>query len=170
MLPRYFVRRAFASAFCVAALTCAAADFAGPFSWVTTGPLIAPIPDAQHAIISMKDPTVVFADGRWHVYATTANEKGGWSMAYLSFANWDEASRAKPYYIDENPNLRGYHCAPQVFYFRPQKKWYLIYQSQHPTYSTNDDVGRPEAWTAPQPFFDGVPKSVIQGWIDYWVI
>jgi hypothetical protein len=152
------------------AAVASAAPFSGPFSWVSTGPLIAPVSDAAHSLVSLKDPTVVFADGKWHVYATTADTRGHWSMAYVSFADWKDAAQAKPYYLDQNPNLRGYHCAPQVFYFRPHKKWYLIYQSQHPTYSTNDDVGKPEAWTAPQSFFEGTPKSVVQGWIDYWII
>jgi hypothetical protein len=153
-----------------AALATPEAPTLAPLAWTSTGPLINPVPDAQHPIIAMKDPTVVQANGRWHVYATTANTHSQWSMAYLSFKTWEEAPAAKPYYLDQNPGLRGYHCAPQVFYFRPQKKWYLIYQSQHPTYSTTDDVGRPETWSAPKPFFNGTPATVVQGWIDYWII
>jgi hypothetical protein len=49
-------------------------------------------------------------------------------MAYFNFASWEEAPQAKPFYLDENPNLRGYNCAPRVFYFRPQKKWHMIFQ------------------------------------------
>ncbi len=142
----------------------------GPYSWISTGPLISPVPDPKHPIISMKDPTVVFHNGKWHVFASTADVHGNWSMVYLSFRTWEEAATAKPYYLDQNPNLRGYHCAPQVFYFRPQKKWYLIYQSQHPTYSTTDDIEKPESWTAPKSFFQGVPPTVVQGWIDYWIV
>lgn len=159
-----------ASSLLASTLFGAGADFSGPFAWTSTGPLISPISDANHQIISMKDPTVAFHDGQWHVYATTANRQGHWSMAYLGFRSWDEAAQAKPFYLDQNPALRGYHCAPQLFYFRPQKKWYLIYQSQHPTYSTADDPGKPETWTAPQPFFKGTPASVVDGWIDYWII
>ncbi|ACB76517.1 non-reducing end alpha-L-arabinofuranosidase family hydrolase [Opitutus terrae] len=141
-----------------------------PFAWTSTGPLISPVSDTTHSIVAVKDPTIVYGNGKWHVYATTADTRGNWSMAYFNFRTWAEAANAKPYYIDQNPNLRGYHCAPQVFYFRPHKKWYLIYQSQHPTYSTADDLEKPETWTAPQPFFNGTPKSVVQGWIDYWII
>jgi hypothetical protein len=72
--------------------------------------------------------------------------------------------------MEKNPNLAGYHCAPQVFYFAPQKLWYLVFQSQHPTYSTNTDLDKPENWTKPQSFFDVAPKSVVEGWLDYWVI
>ena len=139
-------------------------------SWVSTGPLVAPVPDASHPIVSVKDPTVVRFNGKWHIYATTADKDGKWSMVYLNFRTWSEAPQAKPYYMDRNPNLAGYHCAPQVFYFRPQHKWYLVYQSQHPTFSTTDDIEKPETWSAPQAFFDGTPKSVVQGWLDYWII
>jgi Glycosyl hydrolase family 62 len=138
--------------------------------WVSTAPLMSAIPDTTHALVSIKDPSVVFFDGRWHVYATSADTSGAWSMVYLSFTDWPEAAAAKPYYLDANPGLRGYHCAPQVFYFRPQKKWYLIFQSQQPQYSTADDLSRPETWSQPQNFFSNKPASVVGTWIDYWVI
>jgi len=140
------------------------------FSWTSTDPIVSPVADAGHPIVSVKDPTVVRFNGKWHVFATTADRNGCWSMVYLNFRRWDEAGQAEPYYIDRNPNLAGYHCAPQVFYFGPQKKWYLVFQSQHPTFSTTDDIENPATWTAPQPFFDGTPKSVIEGWLDYWII
>lgn len=77
---------------------------------------------------------------------------------------------AKPYYIDQNPGLRSYHCAPQVFYFRPQKKWYLIYQSQQPQYSTTDDLSKPDTWTRPENFLTDRPSGMPRLPIDYWVI
>jgi len=138
--------------------------------WVSTDPLLSPVSDATHPLVSIKDPSIVFVDGRWHLYATTANTSGSWSMVYLSFADWDEAARATPYYLDAHPDLRGYHCAPQVFYFRPQQKWYLIFQSQQPQYSTADDLSRPETWSTPRDFFQGKPASVVGLWIDYWII
>lgn len=144
--------------------------FPMPLHWKSTGVLIKPISDATHDLVSVKDPTVVRYDNRWHVFATTANARGNWSMLYLSFADWADAADAKPYYLDQNPNLRGYHCAPQVFYFRPQKKWYLIYQSQPPQYSTTDDLSKPETWTKPQSFFATKPAGAARLWIDFWVI
>jgi hypothetical protein len=147
-----------------------ALPLAGPFKWTSSGVLISPVSDETHRIVSVKDPTVVFFEGRWHVYATTANERGQWSMVYLSFKDWSEAASAKPYYMDQNPHLRGYHCAPQVFYFRPHKKWYLIYQSQHPQYSTTDDISKPETWSRPESFFVGRPAGLPRLPIDYWII
>ena len=144
--------------------------FATPLQWKSTGVLIKPVSDETHNIVSVKDPTIVRYNNKWHIYATTANTQGNWSMVYLSFADWSDAAKAKPYYIDNNPNLRSYHCAPQVFYFRPHKKWYLIYQSQHPQYSTTDDISKPETWTKPENFFDTKPASAPRLWIDYWMI
>jgi hypothetical protein len=144
--------------------------FATPLQWKSTDILIKPVSDETHNLVSVKDPTVVRYNDKWHIYATTANTRGNWSMVYLSFSDWAEAANAKPYYIDNNPNLRGYHCAPQVFYFTPHKKWYLIYQSQPPQYSTADDLSKPETWTKPENFFETKPASAPQLWIDYWVI
>lgn len=142
----------------------------GPFAWVSSGPLVAAQRDEKHPLSAIKDPTIVRYNDRWHIYATSASDAGQWGMVYLSFADWKDAASATQYYMDLNPNLRGYHCAPQVFYFEPQKLWYLIYQSQHPTYSTTTDISKPETWTKPQSFFEGTPRSVVQGWLDYWVI
>lgn len=145
------------------------------FSWTSTGPLIAPKQDAAHPIVSVKDPSIVFFEGRWHIFATTANTSGSWSIIYLSFADWSEAANAQPFYLDMNPNLRGYHAAPQIFYFAPQSRWYLIFQSGQPQYSTNDDLTKPEGWTAPVNFFAGEPPGVTADkgagfWLDFFTI
>jgi len=144
--------------------------FATPLHWKSSGVLINPVSDATHHLVSVKDPTIVRYDNQWLIYATTANTNGHWSMAYFSFADWADATNAKPFYLDNNPNLRGYHCAPQIFFFRPQKKWYLIYQSQPPQYSTADDPSKPETWTKPQSFFATKPPGSAKLWIDFWVI
>ncbi len=138
--------------------------------WTTTGPLISPVPDAEHSAVAVKDPTIVRHGGKWHLFSTTVDTKGAWGMEYRSFKSWKEASQTQPFYFDQLPIFAGYHCAPQVFYFRPQRKWYLIFQSPQPTFSTNDDIDRPEGWSAPQSFFDAQPASVVEGWLDFWII
>jgi endo-1,4-beta-xylanase len=145
------------------------------FDWTSTGPLISAVPDAQHSIVSVKDPSVVFFDGRWHVFATTADSAGQWSLVYLNFEDWSQAAQAPLYYLDQNPALTGYHAAPQVFYFAPQDQWYLIFQSGQPQYSTTDDLRKPETWSAPKDFFASEPDIVKQNagtgdWLDFWVI
>lgn len=139
----------------------------GEYRWISTGPLISAVPDAGHAIVSVKDPSVVYYESQWHVFATTANGAGTWSMVYLHFRDWSQAAAARPYYMDATPGY-GNHAAPEVFYFRPQKKWYLI-SEWGPQYSTNDDITKPESWTPPRDFFASKPAG-IGGWIDYWVI
>lgn len=139
--------------------------------WTSSGELI-PVPvDPQRPVVSIKDPSVVFHDGMWHVFATVARPKDGWQMVYLNFKNWDEAKDAKPRFMDaENPKLTGYHCAPQVFWFEPHKLWYLIFQSQQPQYSTTKDLSDPSSWSEPKDFFPKKPASAPELWIDYWVI
>ncbi len=143
---------------------------APPLHWIATAPVVPPRPYADPPMVAMKDPSVVHFDGRWHVFATTVDERGRWSMVYMSFADWDEAASAKVLRLDANPDFRGYHCAPQVFFFEPDGLWYLICQSPQPTYSTTTDLTDPLSWTAPRPFFDETPKTVVQGWLDFWVI
>ncbi len=149
----------------------AASPVPEPLRWVSTAPLIKPMSDESHHLVSIKDPTVVRYGGKWHIYATVANTAGQWNMVYLSFADWPEAGTARQIYLDAvNPGFRGYHCAPQLFYFRPQQKWYLIYQSQPPTYSTSDDITKPERWSQPEFIFPTEPPGTPKLWIDYWVI
>ena len=116
-------------------------------------------------------------DGRWHVFATTANTAGAWSIVYLTFTDWAQADAAPLHYLDNNPpGLGGYHAAPQVFFFAPQNKWYLVFQSGQPQYSTNDDITKPEAWSRPTDFFPGgEPPGVTANkgngfWLDFFVI
>jgi hypothetical protein len=71
----------------------------------------------------------------------------------------------------------GYFCAPQVFYFHPHEKWYLVYQviqeertpGLQPAYSTTDNLEDPTSWTQAELFFPEGPEGVSK-WIDFWVI
>jgi hypothetical protein len=142
-----------------------------PLKWKSSGVLVSPISDESHKIVSVKDPTVVHYNGLWHVYATAYSTSARtWSMVYLNFKEWSDAPKAKLTYIDVNPGLRGYHCAPHLFYFAPHEKWYLIFQSQQPQYCTTDDITKPETWTAPQNFFERMPRSTPRLPIDYHMI
>src|SRR6185369_11617362 len=87
----------------------------GPFKWKAGKALLKPISDKKRSPFSVKDPSVVRYKGQWYVFATTADKIGGWNMEYRKFSSWSNASSAKPKYLDVNPVLRGYHCAPQVF-------------------------------------------------------
>jgi poly(hydroxyalkanoate) depolymerase family esterase len=146
------------------------------FQWRSSDVLISPKPDATHPIVSVKDPTVVQYKGQWLVYATTADTSGNWSMQYISFRDWKDASSATPYFLDQSPIGKGYRAAPQLFYFAPQHLWYLVYQTGGgASYSTNTDPTKPENWTAPKNFYSAMPDIIKQNigngfWVDMWVI
>ncbi|MFG1707840.1 non-reducing end alpha-L-arabinofuranosidase family hydrolase [Nonomuraea sp. M3C6] len=145
------------------------------FQWSSSGPLISPKSDASHDIVAVKDPSVVRHKGKWLVYATTASRSGGWSMFYTSFKHWSQAASAPHYYLDQSAIGPGYRAAPQVFYFAPQKKWYLVYQTGLPSYSTTDDPAKPETWSAPRNFQDAMPDIIRENigngyWVDFWVV
>jgi endo-1,4-beta-xylanase len=147
----------------------------GTFQWSSTGPLISPKPDAAHDIVSVKDPSVVRHKGRWLVYGTTANTAGEWSLFYTSFKDWSQAAEAPQYFLDQSAIGPGYRAAPQVFYFAPKKKWFLVYQAGLPSYSTTDDPTKPETWSAPKNFQDEMPDIVARNigngfWLDFWVV
>ncbi len=139
---------------------------------MSTPPLIVPKSDAAHALVAVKDPTVVRYHDRWHVYASSVARGGVYGMVYTSFRDWSEASRAPLYYMDATRGFKTYVAAPQLFYFTPQKKWYLVFQSGPPMFSTADDPGDPTKWTEPAPLFAKTPAIVDRngGWLDFWVI
>jgi len=145
------------------------------FRWSSTGPLVSPPAGQTHLFHAVKDPSLVHFDGRFHLFATTAGKKNGWSMLYTSFESFEAAASARPVHLGELPALRGYHCAPQVFFFRPERKWYLVFQSGQPQYSTSDDLTKPDSWSEPRDFFPRIPAAVANdagggNWLDFWVI
>ena len=145
--------------------------FATPLKWTSSGVLVSPVSDDTHTIVSVKDPTIVRYNDLWHIYATVySTSDRTWNMVYLNFKDWADAPNAKLNFVDQNPNLRGYHCAPSLFYFTPHEKWYLVFQSQQPQYCTTDDITDVKSWTAPQNFFERLPESAPRLPIDYHVI
>lgn len=139
--------------------------------WTSTGPIIAPVSDASHPLTAVKDPSIVRYGDRWHVFASSVSTKGAYSVIYTSFADWADAPTAPMAYLDQTPGLNGYLAAPQVFYFAPKKKWYLVYQSGPPMYSTSSDISNPKSWTAPAKFYASDPAIIAKdGWLDFWVI
>lgn len=146
-----------------------ACDFPAKFSWESTQPLITP-KAASHA--SIKDPTIVYHNGLYHVFATVFdtsrananNPLGLWSSVYLNFSDFSQANDAPQISLANKPP--GDMVAPQVFYFRPQNKWYLIGQWDA-KYSTNTDISNPDTWTTPKPLVSNAAKN---NGLDYWVI
>ena len=89
---------------------------------------------------------------------------------YLSFTDFNQAGNAQFQYLDQTPIGTGYRAAPEVFYFAPQKLWYLVYQNGNAAYSTNSDISNPKGWSAPKTFYSGTPKTISDAIKDggYW--
>ena len=146
-----------------------------PAAWQYTAPLILPEDRPTNRSVAQKDPTIVFAGGKWHVFMTI-KLKGVSPIEYCSFDKWENAHKA-PRTILKIADSK-YYCAPQVFYFAPHRKWYLIYQVGVPgkkrmwiAYSTTTDIADPGSWTKARSVFrsdEEDPRR--EGGLDYWVI
>ncbi|WP_437527501.1 non-reducing end alpha-L-arabinofuranosidase family hydrolase [Sorangium sp. So ce726] len=147
-------------------------DLPTSFKWKSGPPVIGPKPPSGRTFASVKDPTIVFHDGKYHVFATvfdTTSGSGSWSSVYLNFTDFAQASSAPQQHMASWPT--GSTVAPQVFFFRPHNKWYLIYQ-WNGRYSTNDDINNPNGWSRPQPLLKGEPGAMgsVLGALDFWNI
>ncbi|SFI61517.1 non-reducing end alpha-L-arabinofuranosidase family hydrolase [Caulobacter sp. UNC279MFTsu5.1] len=143
------------------------------FHWRSSAPLITPSAEGAQTYSGLKDPSVVYFNGAYHVFMTTA-APDGWHMAYTRFTDWSEAPKAKVVSLKQSGIGPGYRAAPQVFYFAPQKLWYMVYQSGPPVYSTTANIEDPMSWSAPKPFFSETPAVIKasgqDAWLDFWVI
>lgn len=149
----------------------------GSVRWISTGVLVTPKNDTRN-IAGVKDPSIIFHEGTYHVFASSARAEG-YSLLYFNFTDIAKANDAPFYYLDQAPLGTGYRAAPQVFYFAPQKLWYLVYQNGNAAYSTNSDINNAAGWTAPKVFYpNGTPALIAEGlltpqqgyWVDMWVI
>lgn len=155
--------------------TAACGDLKPPLAWTLSRPLITPVQPAEGECVSVKDPTIVFAEGQWHLFMTLRGRPRSHQIQYASFAKWEDADRAPRSILRCHD---GYFCAPQVFYFRRHKTWYLVYQSTdpnrkpglQPTYSTTETLGDPASWSPGKWFFPKVNPKGVRRWIDFWVI
>ncbi|KAG7289375.1 hypothetical protein NEMBOFW57_005743 [Staphylotrichum longicolle] len=143
------------------------------FQWSSSAPLVFPKEDGRD-VAALKDPSIIEVGGTYHVFASTARADG-YHLVYFNFTDFSKANAAPFFYLDQSPIGEGYRAAPQVFYFAPQKLWYLVYQNGNAAYSTNPDIGNPAGWTAPKTFYTGTPAIIqdnLEGgyWVDMWVI
>lgn len=147
----------------------------GEFRWKASAPLLDV--EAQRASgdphVALKDPTLVFHEGRWHLFGTLRMKSGRVCMQYLNFTDWAQANTAPRELISFTDK---YHCAPQVFYFTPHQRWYLIHQlavpgntpAMGPYFSTTTNLADAKSWTKPELMVTN--PSPGQRWIDFWVI
>lgn len=122
-------------------------------------------PGAAFDDLAVKDPSIVYSGGRYHLFYTGRDKDAGglWRMGYASATSIANLRTAGRTYMSAL-NAGSYFCAPQVFWFPAKGKWFLIYQSgQGASFSTSTDVGNPALWTPVRSmgFDDG---------IDFWCI
>lgn len=147
----------------------------GNFRWTVSPPLVAPADRPRDPCFSVKDPSVLFVNGRWHLFCTIRSENRTHQIEYLSFTDWKDANAAPRHVLKISD---GYFCAPQVFYFEPHRKWYMVLQvndpsrkvALQPAFSTTNDVSDPASWTKPQLLYRDKHPENISAWIDFWVI
>lgn len=137
-----------------AAQTC---ELKAPLKWISTAPLISP---KNSGWASIKDPSIVKYNGTYHVYATYFDT--AYKSMYTSFTDWNTAQQSP--HVSMNGSRVGNTVAPQVFYFKPHKKWYLVTQWGG-SYATTDDIANPN-WSAKQKLLQGEPTNAL----DFWVI
>ena len=112
-----------------------------------------------------KDPTIVYYNGKYLVYYTGANKSGGWQMCFTSASTIAGLKTAPRTYMSKIGE--SYFCAPELFYYEPQKLWYLVYQdgTYGAAYATTTTPDDPNSWSGPKSF--GVSGNM--GW-DYYII
>ncbi|MCR4413476.1 MAG: non-reducing end alpha-L-arabinofuranosidase family hydrolase [Thermoguttaceae bacterium] len=146
---------------------------AGRFQWRISDPLVAPADRPEDPCYSVKDPSIVFHRGRWHLFCTIRSQKRSHQIEYLTFSDWREAGSARRHVLHPSD---GFFCAPQVFYFAPHQKWYLICQASDESwqpkygaaYSTTTDIADPESWSKLKPL--GAKQADGKSGLDFWII
>lgn len=116
------------------------------FQWTSTGPLAEP---KNAGAKSLKDFSVTKYNGKYIVYATTAD--GDWNGFMSTFTSFDEWASAEQKYI---PGL----VAPTIFYFAPKDVWVLAYQWSF-KYSTSTTPDDPQSWSQTKSLINGDPTG-----------
>ncbi len=145
----------------------------GNFSWTIGGPLVwAPQDDPDS--LSIRQPSTVNFRDRWHMFMVTGKPGRPHRIEHAAAAKLESLASAGRTVLDLGE--ADVSC-PQVFYFEPAKRWFLIFQKLDPTqkpavrpmYSTSSDITDPKSWTRPQPLVIPYPQFESL-WRDFWVI
>lgn len=142
-----------------------------PGSWIVSPPLFQPGPADAFDETAVKDPSIVFFEGQWHLFYT-ARSRHEYGIGYASAKSLEALVTAQRHHLTQ---LRGeqsaYAAAPQVFFFAPRNLWYLLFQTRdanyQPVISTTATIDAPESWSAPKPL---AQKNDAAKWIDFWIL
>lgn len=138
--------------------------------WEVSNFILSPGPEGSFDEVSVKDPSVIFYKGKWHVFYTARSNKE-YTTGYVSSKELSNLQSAQRHELKMIRGKARYGCAPQVFYFEPQRKWYLIFQNRdsnyQPAFSTTTTIAKPDTWSAPKSL---LTKDIRAKWIDFWII
>ena len=139
-------------------------------NWKVSDPVLLPGTEGSVDEVSVKDPSIVFFEGMWHLFFT-ARSKTEYTTSYVSAKELAGLQTAQRHELEVIRGESRYGCAPQVFYFEPQDQWYLIFQNRdayyQPAFSTTKTIAKPETWSQPLPLLH---KDTEEKWIDFWII
>jgi hypothetical protein len=170
-----------AAAMCAFSRRAGSADSPAPSRQWTVGETILKAgPKGSFDDVAVKDPSIVEHDGQWHLFYTSKH--GGDSKTRRTALGYVRASTLAGLAVAPRTEMESILgeaiIAPQVFYFSPQKLWYLIGHRDRdqgrlhrlePVYCTNPDIEDVRGWTRPKVLETGrVARDDF--WIDFWII
>lgn len=139
-------------------------------SWSISDPIFEKGANGSFDETAVKDPSIVFFNNSWHLFYTARGNKE-YTTSYVTAPTLNELNTAERHELKTIRGKSRYGCAPQVFYFEPQKLWYLVFQNRdsnyQPAFSTNPDISSPNKWLAHQNL---LAKDTEKKWIDFWII
>jgi len=148
--------------------------------WIVSEPIMTKGPDKSFDNVAVKDPSIVFYQGNYHLFYTGKSAqktaegiKYNLDTGYVSAATLAGLKAAKRYNFRDI--VGEIVIAPQVFFFEPQQLWYLIGHTKvtgkpnlAPVYLTNKNIENVHGWSKPRILKTG--KTNDGFWIDFWVI
>jgi len=148
--------------------------------WTVSEPIMTKGPEGSFDNVATKDPSIVFYNGKYHLFYTAKSShriegkrRFGISVGYTSSPTLEGLKDSKRY--DFKKIVDEVIIAPQIFFFEPQKKWYLIAHKNMahnrdlaPVYLTNENIEDVNGWSKPKLLRTG--KAGNEFWIDFWVI
>lgn len=152
--------------------------------WIVGEPVFEKGPKGSFDEIAVKDPSIVFYNNKYHMFYTSIAGaelrktspyagKNGAGLGYVSAESIDQLGTEKRHNICEIAG--SIVIAPQVFYFVPQKLWYIIAQTPvegnpnlQPVFMTNPDIENVNGWSKPEILKTGKINNGF--WIDFWII
>ncbi len=171
MTLRIFIYSAFGIILCLAVIS--SILLLGKFTenkWEAGDPIFFHGPSGSFDEIAVKDPSIVFFEGIWHLFYTARSQQE-YTTGYVSAKSLTDLQSAPRHELKMIRGKTRYGCAPQIFYYEPQNKWYLIFQNRdsnyQPAFSTTGTISDPESWSKPKPL---IVKDSPEKWIDFWVI